>query len=878
TPAPTPPEGSAQTGAQPAPAPTEEPAQTDAAQGDTRENAAQPAPAPTPPEGPAQTGAQPATFAPAQPAPAPAPMPAESPEISEMFGAQGGYLSNEQRQQRLLELEAQGGYLSNEWWLLLLELEAQGGDLSNEQRELLLELEAQGGLRSPEQQQRLLELEAQGGDLSPEQRELLLELEAQDGYISPEQRQQLHELGQKEASELQQRLLEQEEARERQQRLKQAEADRLARADALRGAARELSAFERTDGLGFYISDGVTTIGDESIMDAAIGDAATGGPPMIAGAFKSRAAWLAYEHSALGKSPKTPRRYAGMERSLSMLISHQDYPHISNHYDSDYPNHQYDSSFGSIGNFEMGNYLAPSKTSALGNYPAGDLALYLSFDESFIAERASMLRDVREMALPWLMLMLAGAALSLALLIFLIAATGRRDECGNVALCKADRVFTELQLALLIAAAWIALAALILPAESGSYWMGYSIGSDSLADTALVSAASLAMCAAGLWFLLSLIRNIKARRFFRNSLIWGLCALMRRGARAVFGGARALFGGGAPKRKMVLLALAVCALSATVVLAPAVFALILVLGPKWLRRFADIKRGVDEVKSGNLSWKIPVADGARGELDELARGINEISGASKAAIQNELKAQRLKTDLISNVSHDLKTPLTSIITYVDLMKREGPAGPSAEEYLGVIDNKSQRLKKLADDLFEAAKASSGAMPVRPEKVDLLSLVRQGLGEMHEGIAARRLEARLSFESEKHYVRADGQLLWRIVENMLGNVQKYALEGSRVYIVLSEKAAGAGMALLEIKNISEAPLNISADELTERFTRGDESRAEDGSGLGLAIAKDLARLQNGRLEIKIDGDLFKCALTLERWEDGAGGSSPADAAQ
>jgi signal transduction histidine kinase len=260
---------------------------------------------------------------------------------------------------------------------------------------------------------------------------------------------------------------------------------------------------------------------------------------------------------------------------------------------------------------------------------------------------------------------------------------------------------------------------------------------------------------------------------------------------------------------------------------------------------------------------------AHGEFDKLARGINEISEASERAMRNELKNQRLKTDLISNVSHDLKTPLTSIIAYIDLLKREGADGPKAREYIKVLDQKSQRLKKLTEDLFEAAKASSGAIPVHMEKIDLLSLIKQGLGEMDDGLVAQRLDIKLLSENEQYYVRADGQLLWRIVENLLGNVQKYALEGSRVYINLSEqKTAAGGMTVLEIKNISKAQLNISADELMERFVRGDEARATNGSGLGLAIAKDLARLQNGRFEPKIDGDLFKAVLLLERWKEEA----------
>lgn len=222
--------------------------------------------------------------------------------------------------------------------------------------------------------------------------------------------------------------------------------------------------------------------------------------------------------------------------------------------------------------------------------------------------------------------------------------------------------------------------------------------------------------------------------------------------------------------------------------------------------------------------------------------------------------------MISNVSHDLKTPLTSIITYIDLLKKEGLDSENAPQYLEVLDQKSMRLQKLTEDLFDAAKASSGAIPVRIETVDMLSLINQGLGEMEATIEASGLDFIVNAKEERYYVQADGQLLWRVVENLLGNVLKYALPGSRVYIDLKE-AAGVngrdGQVLLEIKNISKTELNINADELMERFKRGDESRSSEGSGLGLAIAKDLLILQKGWFEIKIDGDLFKAVVMLPR---------------
>jgi signal transduction histidine kinase len=292
--------------------------------------------------------------------------------------------------------------------------------------------------------------------------------------------------------------------------------------------------------------------------------------------------------------------------------------------------------------------------------------------------------------------------------------------------------------------------------------------------------------------------------------------------------------------------------------------------PKLVKKYSGIREGVNEVKSGNLTYKIPVEADEKGpvtDFDSLASDINEISQATNAAVQNELKNQRLKTDLISNVSHDLKTPLTSMITYVDLLKTEGLDSEHAPEYLEILDEKTRRLKGLTENLFEAAKASSGNIPCEITDIDITAIVNQALAEMEDRLSERDLNVIVKNELSSPMVRADGQLLWRVIENLLSNVSKYAQTGSRVYVNLSDStgnpSAGKGHALLEVKNISADPLNIPADELMERFKRGDESRNTEGSGLGLAIAKDLTRLMNGVFEITIDGDLFKASVMLEK---------------
>ena len=289
-----------------------------------------------------------------------------------------------------------------------------------------------------------------------------------------------------------------------------------------------------------------------------------------------------------------------------------------------------------------------------------------------------------------------------------------------------------------------------------------------------------------------------------------------------------------------------------------VIALAIYFVPKFFKKYDMIRSGIREVKNGNLKYKIP-AEG-KSELDDLARDINQIAEATDIAIENELKTQRMKADLISNVSHDIKTPLTSIITYVDLLKTEGLDSENAPNYLNVVDEKAQRLRQLTEDLFEAAKASSGAMPVNLEEINMASMLDQTLAETEGMLAEKNLDVITSITNSGAMVMADGQLLWRVFENLLGNVSKYALEGSRVYVDLTEQGEWYK---LEIKNISRDRLNISAEELMERFKRGDASRTTEGSGLGLAISKDLVDLMGGHFDIFIQGDLFMAVVHLKK---------------
>ncbi len=486
-----------------------------------------------------------------------------------------------------------------------------------------------------------------------------------------------------------------------------------------------------------------------------------------------------------------------------------------------------------------------------------------------------------------LLFALIGAALvCLGTLIYLIAEAGERDAEGKLCLRRIDRIFTEIiaflmGMLFLCGGVFVQLSyggvRLWMLGSSGSEWIYLAIPNgggisawetipmDLLSLEGMIGAALLIGIPAaglGLTLLLSLVRKLKAGTFFRDSLIGRLVLWLYRAVLTVYNS-------GSTQRKIFLLALGVCLLAAVPFMAPFVLLAILILSARWIRKYEVVRRGINEARQGNFHFRIPVEPSAAGELDWMARSINEIADASRAAVEKEVRNQRLKTELISNVSHDLKTPLTSIVAYVELLKKEGLTSPDASKYLEILDQKITRLKQLTEDLFEAAKASSGDMPVRLEQIEVGSLIRQTLGEMSSRLEEAQLQIIFNASEEKYYALADGQLMWRVLENLLSNAVKYALPGSRVYLDLSIRTnqnKERPMVMLEMKNISRDPLNISPDELMERFSRGEESRTSEGSGLGLAITKDLMKLQNGWFDIRIDGDLFKAVVLIP-----AGGS-------
>ena len=271
----------------------------------------------------------------------------------------------------------------------------------------------------------------------------------------------------------------------------------------------------------------------------------------------------------------------------------------------------------------------------------------------------------------------------------------------------------------------------------------------------------------------------------------------------------------------------------------------------------EIQNAIEEISKGALDTTLNVDD-FQGQERDIAIAVNNIREGLSEAVMERIRNERIKADLITNVSHDIKTPLTSIINYVDLIKRQHIEDPTVQKYLEVLDQKSQRLKTLTEDLVEASRASSGNIKLEITNIDFVELVQQTTGEFEEKYAIRHLEIVNTLPNEVIMIEADGRRLWRVLENLYNNAFKYALEGTRVYVTIEDHGADV---VFTIKNVSANPLNISPDELTERFVRGDVSRTTEGSGLGLSIAKDLTTLQGGKFELIIDGDLFKAQITF-----------------
>ena len=444
------------------------------------------------------------------------------------------------------------------------------------------------------------------------------------------------------------------------------------------------------------------------------------------------------------------------------------------------------------------------------------------------------------------------AVLWVALFIFLLCAAGHKRSVEGIHLTWLDHIPLDVLLAVEF------LAVLFLLAIFDYSWN---------IITAFIWAAVAIVCAVVSLF--SFTVRVKAGKWWRNTLIFRIGRLLLLAARVIarvlanihlYWKTALIFLG------LTLIELIFFAFGFEDYIVWWVFEKILLLpvliGVVFMMR--HLQKSGEELASGNIGYQTDLKR-LSGDFRRHGENLNGIGRGLRHALDEQMKSERMRTELITNVSHDIKTPLTSIINYVDLLKKEGVDSEQAAEYLEVIDRQSARLRKLTEDLIEASKASTGSITVNAEPTDVNVLLSQANGEYQSKLAERDITTVLSLSESSLTILADGRLLWRVFDNLLGNINKYAQSGTRVY--LSSGKDSDGQVHITFRNISHAQLNVSSDELMERFVRGDASRNTEGSGLGLSIARSLVELQGGNFHIEIDGDLFKAILTFPPHKEG-----------
>lgn len=439
--------------------------------------------------------------------------------------------------------------------------------------------------------------------------------------------------------------------------------------------------------------------------------------------------------------------------------------------------------------------------------------------------------------------------------IYLIAAVGHKKKEEGIVLNWMDRIPLEIYsfLALMVVSIGVAFAI-----ESGSMM---EINIWYLVPCAICTYLST-LCAN--YALGSYIKRIKSKTFWKNSIVYRIYAFFKRKLKGVY--EDLMYNVNNSFRLAIVLG-GVVLLSIFILMTSSMFgafSILILLGfwiycywfvLKRMKEFYEIKEATKQIYEGNTDVRLD-EEKLKGVLKEFAVYVNDIAGGFSNAIEASLKNERLKTELITNVSHDIKTPLTSIINYVDLIKREDIQDEKVKEYVNILDAKSQRLKKLIEDLVEASKASSGNIKLQKENLNVKELLKQITGEFEDKFQEKGLQVIMDLPEEDTIVVADNRYLYRVIENLYSNISKYALENSRVYVDVLQTN---GKIVIALKNISKESLNISADELMQRFVRGDRSRNTEGSGLGLSIARSLTELQGGKFNIYLDGDLFKVVI-------------------
>ena len=446
------------------------------------------------------------------------------------------------------------------------------------------------------------------------------------------------------------------------------------------------------------------------------------------------------------------------------------------------------------------------------------------------------------------------ALLALIDFIFLMYSAGRKKDRDDIVLTGLNRLPFDLYTA----------AAIVIAIPISNIAISFGDITRSIWSALGITAVLMLLCLLFLAVCVSFSARIKAGKWWQNTIIYRLLHFILTAVKAIFANLPLLW-------KAIVLFVAYLFINFILVLmlfdSLAFFALvlglifnlgILIMLCILMLQLNIIKQSGERIAAGDFESNIDTQK-LRWDIKAHADTLNNIGNGMAIAVEDRLKSERFKTELITNVSHDIKTPLTSIINYVDLMKKEKLDNETVASYVEVLDRQSSRLKKLTEDLVEVSKASTGNIALSLSRTNVVELLNQSVGEYAERFKSCSLEPVISTAFNDLFINADGRLLWRVFDNLLGNVCKYSQPGTRVYLDLARIDNNV---VITIKNVSRYPLNVTSDELLERFVRGDSARTTEGSGLGLAIAKSLVDLQNGIFTLFVDGDLFKVTLRFE----------------
>ena len=505
-------------------------------------------------------------------------------------------------------------------------------------------------------------------------------------------------------------------------------------------------------------------------------------------------------------------------------------------------------------NFTITYYTKENNKNVYHTTKYNDFEIYSSYEEGFSQnskEKAisSMLEKVPLVNKGCYILIPVGSILAMLMIIFLIISIGEDRKLNYF-----DKIPLEIVIIAFICIGTIPFIFL------SNYF--YVTDNDYTGGISIIITIALFIYIIACIFMTTLIKRLKSKQFWRTTIVGKIFYWFK----DVF--LKNLLYSINTTPKVILVSIGVVILSYLISILfsglARIILLIILYGKviheiiKFTRDCSKIEKKLEEMKNGDNSVPLNI-DNFTLKFKDTAQNINNISEGIEIAVQERMKSERLKAELITNVSHDIKTPLTSIINYVDLLKKEKIENEKAKEYIVILENKSQRLKKLTEDLVEASKIQTGNVSLKKEKINVELLIKQAAGEFEDKFSKKELDTIIESDRNEVFILADNRYMYRIIENLFSNISKYAMENSRVYIDIKTRKDKVNIC---IKNISKEKLNISSDELMQRFVRGDSSRTTEGSGLGLSIAQNLTTIQGGTFNLVLDGDLFKVEIIFD----------------